>query len=688
MESTRLCPSARSNYQRIMAGSFLGWLLLMLLFTPSMVHAEWTSGAKSISHSFNKEDRTVLDLSTAPPYSSSKLTLFGSPWVTVGFQGGWDAGYYVHSYLNFGEGVDVSNDNPPQLITKTDAGLAAKAWVKAVGPGMNIDLFGFDPFEVNLLDFFGVNNTLLDEEVAVPDISLSLPFTGDGTQLADLDFITSGIYVGDYEKVTKIDVAKLVTKIPAISTVLSGEIGIARGFKGHIEFGLEGIHYLDGSSSTIGTQTSAVRGVDVSSHQGTTLTVSKRDYQFKATPSITAGITPYFNLTVVGLSVSGYFPNQESANPALKEVTLSTTLRPTLPLPLTGQYVVPSGTVGSVITPITPDPITPITVPPLSGQTSQARDLIAPSSHISISLANANSAWPKIVTITALDETDPNPAIYYAFAGDTPLSTTNYRGSGLRQVTISLTQSTTIYYFSRDASGNLESQKSQAVIAPRVTMWDVNLMDGEQIEAGKTYTKKWSIRNIGDVNLSGLEGVPTQSNHLFTQPPARIRIGSLSIGETKTVYLPFTVSSDAGTRQHTAYWKLIDNANTPVQVGVPRNSEFWLDLQTEGVPADQTVFMDVGKNSGMGTLVYNAVNKNIINPPGADNQWRFNPNDAVTRGANMKILIHALNLSYNTTGVPFTDVASNHPIFGAIQTGKNLGYATSISSTVLNRIKP
>jgi len=195
----------------------LSILLCFILINASPSLAAWTAGANAITKSNEWSNHSEFDLGNygeQPWFWDVRLFFKKVRLFELKLHGGWDAGYDAYVYYNFGEGVDITGSNNPQLITRADAGLGAKAWIKAEGPGVWIDLLGADPFDINVLDVIGMSNTLLDEEFEIPSIQSTLPFLDDNKPLLSIPFGNNGIYANDYSKRTELDVVKLFAKIP------------------------------------------------------------------------------------------------------------------------------------------------------------------------------------------------------------------------------------------------------------------------------------------------------------------------------------------------------------------------------------------------------------------------------------------------------------------------------------------
>lgn len=449
-----------------------------------------------------------------------------------------------------------------------------------------------------------------------------------------------------------------------------------------MEFGLDSIDYYQDSNHVVklGSQTHASSGVDVSGFTGQTLHINKRTYNFDVKPSVTVGIAAFVDINIIGFSYNSYFPEQNVSEPALAKIDLSAQLKGLdVTLNATGDYEVP--TPGTTSPPentspftISPKPITPSTVPSTGGE--QTFDTCPPVSSVQTSLINSTTAWPRKVTITATDHHDNAPVIYYSFNNEF-LTCDDYRGCSPKTIVITLDRETTVNFFAVDASKNTETKRSLPVRALKVLMGDQNLFDHTMLEAGKTYTKKWWIKNVGTSALTGLESVQTYGNHKLGVLPTTISIPSLSAGETRDISCIFTVPNNVahGTERHFQYWRLHTENGVPVQVGVETNSEFWLDLLTEGPPEDTTKFIDVPSSADFASVVYDyGVAKGIINPPSNQNHWRFNPFNDITRAEFLKILINSLGVPFDTTGITFTDVPSSHSLFTFVQTAKNLGW--------------
>ncbi|MCJ8275160.1 MAG: NBR1-Ig-like domain-containing protein, partial [Psychrosphaera sp.] len=636
-----------------------------LALTPTVAQGGWTAGANALTKTYKDEYRTEYDWGAHTPGINwvVDIPFIGEQTLAdVGFHGGWDAGYEYELYYNFGEGVHVDdNGNNPQLITRADTGAGAKAWIKASGPGMYMAFWGFDRTEFNLVELLGLNNTLLDEEIEVPYKSGSIPFLADDRPLLNMDIPTTGIYAGRYDKLTDIDLVRLLAKIPGASKVISGKVGFARGFKGNVKFGLGAISYYQGQSNLIGQQTHVDQGVDVVSHKGQTLQVDKRTYDLDVLPQVTVGVAAHVEFNAFGFSsktfFDPFFPAPGSSNVALAEITISLDL-PVVKLPLsaTAHYQVPGDSTSTGASTVDLDPINPGNVPDTGGGNQQADTAAPTASAVLLNNTSTTTAWPRKVLLSASDNTDPAPKIFYSF-GNEPLTTASHRGSGFASLTLSLTGATTINYMALDASGNVQSKQTYAVSGPAVQMWDANLPDGEEVLVDQqnaiTVTKKWGIKNSGNQTLTNLKAIATSSNHQLTNVPSTILVASsLRVGQQTEITISFKVPTSSSGRNHVQHWRLVDGNNAPVQVGLARNSEFWMDIVTVAPPADPNSFLDLPRNHDMADVVYNfGVNNGIIKAPAWSNRWMFRPYDGMTRAEFMKILVQTIEQPIDTSGV-------------------------------------
>ena len=205
--------------------------------------------------------------------------------------------------------MDLTENNPPQLITRAEIGFGAKAWIKAIGPEMSISFWGYNPFELSILEILGMSNTLLDDMVDIQYTQSLLPFEKDNNPPFSQSFGETGIYINDYSKLTDIDVVRLFAKIPQISKIACGKVGFARGFKGDIDLILNSIEYYKDNNYLVGEQVYAKLGVDVSQFKGTTLNITKREYNVELIPSVTAGIAAHIVLISLAFHIKAIFQN-------------------------------------------------------------------------------------------------------------------------------------------------------------------------------------------------------------------------------------------------------------------------------------------------------------------------------------------------------------------------------------------
>jgi hypothetical protein len=321
----------------------------IFLFQICISEAVWAPGSNVITNNFSDSKRSSFSLALSQPikweieqpifFGTSKLTLF-----EMNTYGGWDVGYEYNFDWNMGEGIDVGDDgwSYPELITRADMDIGAKAWLNLTSPGLYIDVWGVSPLNLNLLELLTGVNPNISEEISIPSsgpIEFTLPFLSDNSPLVKLDF-KSGIYDGDYSKTTYID---LGSKLP----IATAKIGVARGFEGDLSFGLNSIEYYTGPSKT-GSQISVYKGVDVNSYAGTTLRVDKREYIFRVEPSFGAGIALYAEFGIEVFLIGTYYlppvyyPLKESVPPHLLSAKFITGFDiPPIPLSLTTYYPIP-----------------------------------------------------------------------------------------------------------------------------------------------------------------------------------------------------------------------------------------------------------------------------------------------------------------------------------------------------------
>ncbi|MFC1494576.1 Ser-Thr-rich GPI-anchored membrane family protein [Thermodesulfobacteriota bacterium] len=317
---------------------------LFVTFTSSSeVWAEWTPDSNIITEDHFDERSNSLLLSLPQPliFEEAGITI-----LEIDVFGGWDVGYRYHLYYNVGEGIDVAGDgwSNPQLMTKADFDVGARTWLKFTTPGISIDAWLLDPINIDLIDALKYTmialglppidaNLNIDEELIIPDMSFNLPFISDEEELPELSF-TSGIYADNYNSVNYIDLASAIPLAVA-------NVGIARGIKGEIEFGLDSIDYyyvLD----KIGSQTYTDSGVPMSHLAGQPVNLDSRDYTFRIRPSIEAGFALFVQFGITGFTISEYVPEKGATDPALLSVGISTEITDEFSLPFSTSYEVPA----------------------------------------------------------------------------------------------------------------------------------------------------------------------------------------------------------------------------------------------------------------------------------------------------------------------------------------------------------
>ncbi|KPA13394.1 Concanavalin A-like lectin/glucanase [Candidatus Magnetomorum sp. HK-1] len=653
-------------------------LLFLILLHSNPIDAAWTAGANVVegNKTWSKQSNFDLGDYCKPYYWDINMPVKGDIRLfEISFHGGWDAGYSAFLSYNFGEGVDYTEGSPPQLITKADASAGGNAWLKAVGPGVAIDFWGAEPFEINILDYFGISNTLLDEIVEIPPVSASLPFLDDNQPLITVPLVDQGIYAEDYNNTTDMDIVKLFAKIPGMSDIATGKIGFASGFKGHMNFGLGRIRYYKNQDIHIGDQKNADKGVDVSKFQNSHLNVSKRDYIFEIHPSIDFGIAAHIDINVFGFAYKDYcsefIPDPEtSEDPALATISLSLNFDYlSITVQAEGNYYVPLLSETDIdIQPIQPEMITPETVPTYTGEPRKP-DTLAPVTSIWKDSPNPEKIWPRIITIMTKDNTDKAPKIFYSINSEKPIA----RGNG--KVHIYLNQASTITYYAVDASGNSSAEKTYSFSYPKVSIVDLNLPDGSHIFANQTYEKKWQLTNIGSTTISNVKIKRVSGRHQLQSIDVSISNNSINANQTSIISASFFVPNQVKAGRHIQKWILYTQSGEPIQVNNSSSAMFWLDLITKEPTIDTSLFIDVLRQSEYAPIVYDfGVQKNIINPPSQKNSYQFHPFSDTTRGQFVKMLINALDQSMQTTGTPFTDVPSHHELFSYIQTAKNLDW--------------
>ena len=367
-------------------------LALFILLTSTQVVAYWTPDSNNITaeHSDLKRSNFSLARTTngVPDPVDWTIELSLIPDITLfelNSYGGWDVGYSYKLAYDFGEGIDVASNgySNPQLMSRADLQLGAKAWIQFTGPGVWVDLWGVsnemscNNSRYNLcLDIFNLlgANININEKIFFPptitaqsdslastitidftsenDIDFTLPFLDDNNPAINMYF-SSGIYDNDYSQTIYIDLAEVLAAgllatgvaapLAAVVRVVDINIGVARGLDTNVDIGLRSIDYYETGNSLIGSQTSADSGADVSSKAGTTLNVDKRTYNIGTTPVLGAGAAIYTEIGIFGYSIAVYYPLEGSDPPHLvrAEVTLPV---PDLPVTigLDTSYTVPS----------------------------------------------------------------------------------------------------------------------------------------------------------------------------------------------------------------------------------------------------------------------------------------------------------------------------------------------------------
>ena len=351
-------------------------LLLTLLLISLPTWAAWTAGANAISKSFSDSTRSQHSLNFPNGPMKWSVQLFGLGTVdlmTLNMTGGYDVGYDVNAGINFGEGVWDQPGSVPQLMTRTDLAFSAAAWAQYQAPGLALNCWGLtSPLTVDVAQVLNLaTGTNVPSEFSfraeAPSVNFSLPFLDDGVPLATIPLNPIGIYKKDSKGNSdhSLAISVDINRIAALRNIFSGQVGAAIGFRGKIDLGLAGIDYHSGTT-LLGSQTSAATGVNVSQYAGGTVNVSSRDYRFAARPQVTAGVSPFVKLNLLGFSLvqpyQKYFETS-AKSPALLDATL--TLQKEFPLTVssfTGNYAVPI-TVATSALPVSTQTVSALAAP-------------------------------------------------------------------------------------------------------------------------------------------------------------------------------------------------------------------------------------------------------------------------------------------------------------------------------------
>jgi hypothetical protein len=131
--------------------------------------------------------------------------------------GGWDVGYDYHFNYSFGEGIHVASDgwSNPELMTRSDLDIGAKAWLNLTGPGVHIDFWKAPAIDIDLLALLAVG-AKIDEAVELTDATFTLPFLEDNNPLVSLQF-ESGIYADNYGSKVGIDYEQHLLSIHSLT---------------------------------------------------------------------------------------------------------------------------------------------------------------------------------------------------------------------------------------------------------------------------------------------------------------------------------------------------------------------------------------------------------------------------------------------------------------------------------------
>lgn len=466
--------------------SFVVCFLLASLILPNSLSAEWTPDSNVITKEIENGDSSNASFAMDEPLVFEKA---GITFLEINTFGGWDMGYRYHLYYNVGEGIDIAEDgwSNPQLMTRTDFGIGAKAWLELTTPGVIVDIWFLDPVDIDLIEAFNYTmlamgippsnvNLNIDEEFEIPDVDFNLPFLSDGNPLAQLD-VANGIYAGNYGNTTYIDLASY------LEDIATARIGIARGMIGDFKFGLQSIDYFNGSTS-IGSQTHAASGVDVSVLAGQTLAVTSRDYVFRVVPTITAGLALYAEFDLPGMDIiKYYYPPEGSTDPSLISANIPIPVDLDLPVevPIFASYQVPSAS--------TPSQTDLIKLSTISG----ANGSISPSGVFALSKGSSKSFY-------AAPDSGYEVATWYVNGNSVATGVTTYTISNIQSDTNVLVTFTPILGSSDNSRITVHSPISNAVFARGGRMnitWssDGNVGDAVLIELYRGNSLERTIRS-------------------------------------------------------------------------------------------------------------------------------------------------------------------------------------------------
>jgi len=567
-------------------------IAMISLFSPSNAQAAWSQGSAGVTWSKALKDNSIGNIAMPKPvtwdvniYFKGKVTLF-----SLNTFGSWDVGYKSTFDSAIGEGVMLPPANskaPPELISRLDAKFSAKAWAHLITPGVDMDSFFSDPVKVSLADVFNVIGgasipSEFNFDINAPSMDIKLPFVADNQRAVKIKFKSWGIYDKNFYNPSRRAgfsrkpklFALNINRIKPLRKIINGNITFFPGVKGDLALQLKSIQYFNGVQS-LGVQTSAKKGIDVSQYAGQTLKVDGRDYTFALTPKVTLGMNAYAGLKVLGWKIGSYIPKvADPQNPTVgsmieKTISIPIPFPPVhIPLagvqgPIVGNYVVPA-----VAAPVAPVPAPAPTPPPVI--TPPPGDTVAPTAMAILDANVGATPWPRYVTITATDNSDPSPSVYFTIDGSTP-SPVNSDGVGLSTFKVRLDSNATVKYIAIDKSANKGPVKSFVVSLPSVSVTEINLPAGEFVKQGSAYTKRWMISNNGSVNITGLTATLAEGQHALTGL-ANINIGNLAVGAQIEITAPFTVPATAIDRSHWQTWRLIDAAGNVIEADRNANS--------------------------------------------------------------------------------------------------------------------
>jgi len=109
------------------------------------------------------------------------------------------------------------------------------------------------------------------------------------------------------------------------------------------------------------------------------------------------------------------------------------------------------------------------------------------------------------------------------------------------------------------------------------------------VEAGKTYTKSWTFKNLGNVDLTGLQVVPLNADEEVTTRITKNLPDTIPVGSSGTVTMEITVPDGARPGVHKGNFKIVDEEGDVPYEETGGTAYFWYMFELSVIPVEITL---------------------------------------------------------------------------------------------------